>query len=276
MRSPSLSALAVLLLLPATLPAQERETGLSADAIIEKVIERARQNQERAPHISYTYTQFEVTEQLDADGAVREREERVYQLVPIEGEHYQRLVKVDGQPLAGKQLREEQKREQEFRRALAEGAEPPGQRSRVTVDETLFGRFQIDLAGEERLNGRPAYVLSFGPRPHNLPERNRIEKMMRRVSGRFWVDQQDYEIVRVQARLIDPIRIAWGLVFTLEDARFRLDRTALGDGTWLPASMSAYIKGRRFFSAFHQRTVNEWGDYSRVPAQQGELASTTD
>lgn len=272
-----LSAVAVLLLLlPAGVAALEAEASLSVEAIVEKVIERARQNRERAPHAEYTFTQFEVIEKLDADGGVREREEKVYQLVPIEGEHYQRLVKVDGEPLGGKQLREEQRREREFRRAVAEGSEPPEQRPRVTVDENLFGRFELELVGEESVNGRRAYVLAFAPKAHNLPERNRIEKMMRRVDGRFWIDQRDYEIVRVEARLIDPIRIAWGLVFTLEDARFRLERTALEDGTWLPASMLAYIKGRRFFSALHQRTVNEWGDYAKVPVEAGEPAIATD
>jgi hypothetical protein len=250
-----------LLLMPVAMPAQEPERGLSADAIVEKVIERTRQNQERAPHSDYTFTQFEVTEKLGADGGVREREEKVYQLVPIEGEHYQRLVTVGGQPLAGKPLRQEQRREQEFRRAVAQGSEPPQRRPRVTVDENLFGRFHLELAGEESVNGQPAYVLAFAPKPHNLPERNRVEKMMRRVDGKFWIDQ---------------LRIAWGLVFTLEEARFRLDRTALDDGTWLPSSMSAYIKGRRFFSALHQRTVNEWGDYAKVPARPGDLAATTD
>jgi len=75
-------------LLPLAVAAQNGERLPTAAEVMDKVIELARWVQEHRPALHYTYRQQVLVEKMDGDGAVKEREERIYQLVRIEGEPF--------------------------------------------------------------------------------------------------------------------------------------------------------------------------------------------
>src|SRR5947208_3202234 len=56
------------------------QTNLSADEVIQKAIAQARQGDARPGQKDFTYTKVSVTEELDAQGKVKERKEKVYRI----------------------------------------------------------------------------------------------------------------------------------------------------------------------------------------------------
>src|SRR5881296_3917440 len=86
-----------------------------------------------------------------------------------------------------------------------------GRRKEEEVIDEVFRLYQILMVGRENLSGRPAIVLEFKPRPGFLPKTN-TGKILNRMEGRAWINEQDRQLVRVDARLIDTIAFGLGLV----------------------------------------------------------------
>jgi hypothetical protein len=158
---------ALLVLLPGQLCAQGQQPLPSTDEILERVIERTRWAEAQNHSAKYTFAQTVVTEKLDKTGALDEREVKLFQVVPLEGESYSRLIKKNGQPLSEEDRRAERKREQKFRRQLSERRQRKDD-DRVRIDEELLSRFRINLMGREKVNGRPAFLLTFEPKRKDL------------------------------------------------------------------------------------------------------------
>jgi hypothetical protein len=62
--------------------------------------------------------------------------------------------------------------------------------------------FEFRLAGEGEMDGHSVIVIEAVPREGYQP-RSRTAKSFRSTKGKFWVDQQDHQIVKVEAEVID-------------------------------------------------------------------------
>ena len=88
----------------------------------------------------------------------------------------------------------------------------------VRFDRDLFDRFQASVTGVEDIRGESAWVLSFEPRPGKLPEHNRMDKALNRSTGRLYIAQRDYGVMRIEFEIQEPMRYLWGLIATLKSA----------------------------------------------------------
>jgi hypothetical protein len=87
--------LPVLLVLSGLCRAAARAEGaLSADDVIQKAVDRARSETRPAP--DFRYTKFTLAEELDSAGKVRERKEKVYDIVYRNGLASVNLLRVNG------------------------------------------------------------------------------------------------------------------------------------------------------------------------------------
>jgi len=73
------------------------ETSLSATEVIQNAVARAQQADTQA-RPGYTYTKLTLTEEIDAQGKVKERKERVYRVLFQGGSTCLKLVTVNGRP----------------------------------------------------------------------------------------------------------------------------------------------------------------------------------
>lgn len=260
-------ALGVPLIGAVTLAAAQNNRPLpTAAEVMDKVIERARWVEEHKPALQYTYRQTMVIDKLNDDGSVKEREERVYELVRIDGEPYMRLVQKNGRPLAEDDLKDEAKREKEFRKRLAERRKKKSGDEDFHFDRELVSKYRGEMLGREMANGRPAYVLRFEPKSRDLPVRKRIDRLTNKVAGKLWIDAQDYEVVRAEGSLIEPARIGWGLIANFQRFDFTFEQVRLDSATWLPSRVDARVTGRIIFSSFDQRQIIHWKDFQKTEA----------
>jgi hypothetical protein len=239
----------------------------TAREIMDKVVARARWVAEHRPALQYTFFQHTTIEKLEDDGSLKEREERVFQLGRLDGEPFLRLVQKDGKPPTGKDLEEERKREKEFRKRLEERrkkTKPEDEGFRF--DEELMSKYRAEVLGREIVNGRPAWILSFEPKGRDLPVRKRVDRLTNKLAGKLWIDAQDYEIVKAEARLTEPARVGLGLVANFQKFDLFLEQTRLDDATWLPARADALLQGRVVFSSMHQRQSIRWKDFRKTEA----------
>ncbi len=167
---------------PAAICAEEKNGSPRTEDILKKTIERAKWSEEHKFEAKYTYTQRGTFEELDSSENVKKREERVSQVFPIDGQPYARLILKDGKPLSDKEERVEQERERKFREGLAERRRKREQGKRedteLELNEELVSKYQFDLTGRERVNGRPAFVLSFQPKSADLPVKRKLDRLL--------------------------------------------------------------------------------------------------
>jgi hypothetical protein len=245
---------------PVILRGQNKPEQPTAEQVIHRLIARAHANEARHADARYTYTQQSVTETLDGKGALKKREVRDYVAVPISGQLYLRQVRKDGKLLEGRDLRDERERERKFREKMSRPKGEQKDDGEVEFNEELFNKYRFTLEGKETLNGRASFVLNFEPHSQDLPIRRRIDRLLNELKGRLWVDEQDYDLAKMDAHLMTEVNAWGGLLATIRKFNLHYEQTRMADGTWLPQTAQGTIEGRIVLKwlnvRFNQQSAN--------------------
>lgn len=202
---------------------------------------------------NYAFLEREELRRLDAQGTVKVSEVRTYDVTLPEGTPYRQLVQRDDRSLPAS---EEKKERESLARSIAERRqETAAERAkRLTTYEgrpdwqreawrELLDGFEFRLVGEERLDGHGAFVIEAIPRQEYQP-RSRTARLFRSLKGRFWVDRQDYQIVKMEAEVIDTIWVGMFLVRVAKGSRATLQLACVGDRVWLPNRLQVFASAR--------------------------------
>ncbi|HEX3797442.1 MAG TPA: hypothetical protein VH413_01975 [Verrucomicrobiae bacterium] len=258
------------LLLFAALPvsggAAAMSSTLSADDIMAKAVARAESPVNHEARPDYFYTKKTVTEDLDSKGHVKERKERVYEVSVAAGLSYLKLLEMNGQSLSTAELKKQADHEAAERQKLADAK--PGQKGDerenfLTAD--LVQRFNFTLAGEQMINGRRAYILSFDPKP-GMPVKKLTDRFVNQMAGTALIDAEDFEIARAEIHLKGEVSLWGGVVGTLRHCRFTLERTRLADGSWFNSDSHGIFEGRKLLEPMLIRTHSESSNFRQASA----------
>jgi hypothetical protein len=237
-----------------------------AEEVVRKIIARGKNQEARRATAAFHYAQHRVIEKYDEKGAVKEHEDRRYEVRPLEGGSYTALVEKNGHPLAGADLTEEQEKRRKFiDRQIARNL-GKGEEERVPLDAELFARYRGEVVGREVIGGRPAIVMEFAPKSRDLPIRRRQDYLLNKLAGKVWVDEEDFDIVKVEARLTERTRVFWGLLGNIEKADLYFEQTRVSEGVYLPMHLSFFWDGRKLFTSIREKITAEWSGYQSEAA----------
>ena len=235
----------------------------AASNVVARVLERAREVAETNEAKRYTYEKRAVQEELDEGGRVVKSAEKLYRVVLIGGLPFSRLVKVQGRELSPAELEKQNQREERFRQKITQvDVKKKAQKKEPWVTPELMERFEFQVTKRETVRGRSALVLAFAPKP---PAGDSIQdRLLARVTGTIWVDEQDHEIARVETRLKESLSLGWlGVIGSLTRCDLTLDRARMEDGVWVNAKHTLWIVARRLFSSMRVRTTEESSGFRR-------------
>ena len=215
-------------------------------------LEAARRNlrSDRLLLEQYTFTEKRIERRLDGKGAVKKTKTETFEVYPSEepGRMYRRLVARDGIPLSASELaavdRKQAEHVEKSERKLAEedaaaraarlGKEEEGQREEQEVISELYRMDDLVMEGREWIDGRPTIVIAFTPRPGYKPV-TEGGKVLRKLAGRAWIDEEDKQVARVEARLIENLGVGPARVARLQKgATTYFSRRKVNDEIWLP------------------------------------------
>ena len=245
--------------------ASARAEGLSAAEITLKVVERAQQTLRNPDRGRYAYTKVSVREELDKKGKVKERHEKVIQFGPRSARVAR--MKVNDQVVG----------EAELKKRVAQGdpgVAPAGRSFATTRDDAwqrsltreLIAKYDFILLEPESLQGRPAYVMAFRPKNGRLSENQWSDRLLNRLAGKLWIDQEDFEIAKADLSLQSEITVGLGLLGALKKFDFVLERVRLPEGVWFNRSSRADLVSRKLFDSSHVKTWSELKDFRRITA----------
>jgi hypothetical protein len=224
----------------------------------------------------YTFLQRVESRHLDAQGRVKLSEVQTYDVTLQDGTPYRQLVQKDDRPLPPAEEKKEQERlaksiaerrqqteAERAKRLSAYEMRPDWQRE---AWRELPDAFDFRLVETETLDGRGVFIIEAMPRQGYQPQ-SRTAKLFRSLKGRFWVDQQDHQIVKVEAEVIDTIWVGLFLIRVAAGSRATLELTQVNDGVWLPDRLQLFASARLgLLKALHIEENVQYSRYSSVPA----------
>jgi hypothetical protein len=228
----------------------------------------------------YTFTEKVSVRTLGKNGQVRKTDERIYEVYPSVEEDltYRKLISRDGKPLSAREL-EDQEREQDrklekYRRSL-ERRGPEGKsgidakadqarREEEKVLDEILDIYDVTMLGRSPEGQHSAIILSFQPRRSYKP-RTEGGRILAKVGGKAWVSEEDFQLIRVEAQLVDSISFGLGLLARLDrGATAVFERRKVNNEIWLPAGARFAGTGRLLlFKGLNLDIQSDYSDYRR-------------
>jgi len=237
-----------------------------------------------AAESGYSFLERHETSELEPDGRVKTHKIRLYDVTFVDGSPYRRLAGTDDRPLSAEEQRAEQQKLEET--VTQRRNETPAQRSKRIAEwekrrqrerepiKEIPDAFNFRLAGEERVDGRDAWVLEATPRP-GFHAHSGIAKLFAKFRGKLWIDKADHQWVKTEAELVD--NMWWGVFLARLDkgARLEVQMTRINSEIWLPKHIAAKFSARiALLKRLNMEIDTRYSDYRKLSAASPGRSST--
>jgi hypothetical protein len=220
----------------------------------------------------YTCHLSEEEDKTDSDGNVKSRTMKDYDVFYIGEEQVLHLLAKDGKPLTGDEKKSEDDKFNEqydkLKKKQAElAADPKKKAKQEEEDEAQLSDFlRAELFTNPRrqvFRGHDVIAFDVNGNPDYKPKK-RIDSIIQKLSGTMWVDEQAREIVRLEARFVEGVKIGGGLVASLaKGSNFVFEQERINDEVWLPSYAEVHFSGRIVFVKLKQNAIDHYSDYKK-------------
>ena len=253
-----------------------RAKDLTVQEIVDRAIERSESQLEANVEAKFESLVLRLVDSVDGEGKVTKTEKTRYSRYPLYGALFEELVEKENRPLTEKEAEEEKKRRNDFikevRKRIAEGKSPqPEDARQVRFDSEFMSRYQTRLIGEESLRGHSCWVVYLEPRKGKLPVKRRMDEALNRSTGKLWISQDDFGLVRVEFEMREPIRYLAGLLATLRNTVGQLEFEQIERNIWFPVEFELQLDLRILFKNIRRNIAVNWSGYRRADAGQEPL-----
>lgn len=249
--------------------------------VVRKSVQRDQNNWDRAK--DYTYISRTVSHERASDGKIVKTEEMLREVFLLYGEPYRRLIGRDGKPLPPDEARKEQRKideiaekrhretPEERERRIAKWREERRKEREVALE--IPDAFHFTLVKEETINGRKTWVIDAEPRADYRPKTWRAG-MLKKFKGRMWVDQEEYQWVRMEGEAIDTVSFGLFLARLAKGSKIYFEQTRVNNEVWLPLKIRVDIDARL---ALFKRVLGDqevtFSDFRKFQAESRILAN---
>jgi hypothetical protein len=114
------------------------------------------------------------------------------------------------------------------------------------------------------VDGHDTIVVSLTPQRDAKPQ-TRAGQIARNFSGRAWLSETDYELVRVDLEAIDTVSFGFGLLARIhKGSHASFQRRKVNDEAWLPALASYSVTARvGLFALLRRGATVEYSNYKK-------------
>jgi hypothetical protein len=213
---------------------------------ISTLMHAVEEHQRASEHIQKDYIYHEVVQQQRSDGKKGVTHE--YDIFWLDGVQVQKLTRKDGKdPNAEEQRKENERIDKEVAKAKERKAKAATKgvatdshgNEEITVSRFLeLGNFTH--ARRVRLNGRETIAVDYAGNP-KAKTRNRMEDVIRDLSGTLWIDEQDRTIARLEGHFANSFKVGAGIVMSIKKGTsFSMDQIKINNEVWLPSHLEGH------------------------------------
>jgi hypothetical protein len=193
---------------------------------------------------SYAFRERQIIDELDKNGNIKKTTIRELQVFFINSHQIEHLVGRDDKPLSlAEQAKEAERVQKEIEKAEKT---PPGQMTDVNGQPSVGRMLAIEKFSNGRrvmLDGRSMLAFDFVGDP-DAKTHGLAEDACKKLSGTIWIDEQDRQVRRLEARLIDGYKLGFGLFSLSKGSSFVFDQKLVNNELWLPTSASIHVEAR--------------------------------
>jgi hypothetical protein len=225
----------------------------------------------------YTYTEKETEITLDSKGKIKKTETNLYHVFhgTEEWQTYERQISKNGVPLTQQELEKQDRKERERvdketrKRASWSDAKRQQEKAKAEREEResaddIFATFEYQLVRREMINGVSTILVNFKPKKNYKPKTGDA-KDLQHVAGRFWIAEDDHELVKLEAEVIDQIKIGAGLLAKLQKgSTLGAELRKINDEIWLPVKFEMSLNGRLLLlKGLNMRIIVEFSEHKK-------------
>lgn len=239
-----------------------------ASEVLRRMVERAQAVARDELGAHYTYQKRSLLDHMDAEGKTVKSEEKFYEVMLVAGFPFNRLVKIRGRELTPEELKKEQHKQERFQhRFTQQSITNMAARKEAWVTPQLLERYDFAVKKRVVMNDRPALVLTFSPKKGKLPEKAVTDKILNRMAGTLWIDEQEAETVKLAVNLTDSLSMGWfGMLGSVNRCDLSLERQRMPEGVWVNARQILQIQYRKLTSTQRFRSTEESSKFKKVAA----------
>jgi hypothetical protein len=245
--------------------------------IVRKSVEAIETNWKQAPN--YSYVEREVQSKKEAEPTIKS-----YEVLMIDGSPYRRLIATNDTPLStGEQAEEDRKMRDEIEKRQHEtGREEKKRMAKYLRDRKrehdmtreMVNAFEFRLAGEETVHGHDCWVLDTSPKPGYEPK-DRESRVLIGMSGRLWIDKEQYQWVKARAEVVKPVSFYGFLAKVGPGTHFVLEQEPIVNNLWLPKHFSMQVNASALGFLNEDSTDDEtYQDYKPMSRSLAELQAS--
>ena len=213
---------------------------------IRELMREVQEHQKQLDEIreNYTYTSYQVVQDVDANGQTKKTETAEYEDFFVNGHVIERKVKVSDKPLDDAAQRKETERVTK----LVEKAEKTSRDKPLEGPSITVGRLLeiMDVRNERRelYRGDPTIVFDFVGRK-DAKTHGFAEDASKKLEGTLWINEADRQVAHLEVRFIENFRMVGGLVATVQKgSNFRFDQAKVNGEIWLPTGAEGMMQAR--------------------------------
>ncbi len=230
-----------------------------------------------AVRLQYTYLQRDDVRMLDGSGGVKHRDLRTYDITPVEGSPYRRMVKRDDRPLPAD---EEKQQQANLQKSIEDRRkETPEQRRQRIADwerkrqtqqndfKEIPDAFDFHLAGEDVIDGTPVWIVDGTPHP-GFKSKSKSAAYFLKMKGRMWIAKSDSHAVKIDAVTMDTISIGAFLIRFAKGGHIGVEFSRVNNEVWLPKHVTLTGSARLLLvKGFHLDADFSFYDYKKFSTE---------
>jgi len=245
--------------------------------IVRKSVEAIETNWKQAPN--YSFVDREVQSKKEAEPTVKS-----YEVLMIDGSPYRRLIATGDKQLSpGEQAEEDRKMRNEMEKRQHETDREEKKRMAKYLRDRkreydmireMVDAFEFRLAGEETVHGHDCWVLDTSPNPGYEPK-DRESRVLTGMSGRLWIDKDEYQWVKARAEVVKPVSFFGFLAKVGPGTHFVLEQERVSNNLWLPKHFSMRVNASALGFLNEDSTDDEtYQDYKPMSQSLAELQAS--
>jgi len=240
----------------------------SARDIVVKSVSADHNNMRIASH--YTFRERLVEKEFDSTGRAKSSKETAQEFLFLGGKPYEHLIEKDDKPLPPDQAKKEQAK---LDKAAAEAARltdaerekrlADNERQRQKEREILKrvpDAYDFKLLGDGQLDGRNCWMILADPKPGY---RGKDAGILRNLKGKIWIDQADYQWVRLESQALNDISFGLFIARLSKGSSFLYELSRVNNEVWLPKVVTVKINGRALDKRFNMQQDITFSDYRK-------------
>ena len=217
---------------------------------------------------NYTFTSYQVVQDIQADGQVKKTESSEYNDFFVNGHLIERKVKENDKPL---NAHDDQKETERVSKLVQKAEKTPRDKpiEGPTVSVTRLLEI-MDVRNERRelYRGDPTIVFDFVGRK-DVKTHGLAEDASKKLEGTIWINESDRQVAHLEVRFNDNFRLIGGLVATVQKgSNFRFDQSKVNGEIWLPTAAEGTMQARvLLLKNLRQRFRERDYDYQRFKVE---------